>query len=208
MSESGDNGNSRNREGREGRKGVSFAAFASLAVNWVFLCALGVYPQRLISNPPSAYLRGGLTSFTALDVDEGKTHTGTLFMLAAAVAAPAANAPAMGVTAALHGWTDVVQVTAALPLPRTTVVVLPTFCSCASSTTTPNWSPVREHFTVPFTVAPPLGAPVNAFASIVSVTTVKSVNSNAPMSQLEPRCTYRWSTVTLQLTPRLSAGLL
>jgi len=35
---------------------------------------------------------------------------------------------------------------------------------------------------------------------MVSVTTVKSVNSNAPISQLVPRATYRWSSATLQFT--------
>jgi hypothetical protein len=84
--------------------------------------------ERLSDGP--TYLRGGLTSFTALESDDGETHTGTLVVLAEADAAPAMNAPAAGVTAALHGCTEVVQVTAVPPPPRTTVVVLPTFCSC------------------------------------------------------------------------------
>ena len=117
------------------------------------------------------------------------------------------NAPDAGVTTALHGCTEVVQLTPRLPLPRTTIVALPTFCCCSSATTTPNWSPVREHRTVPVTVAAPFAPPATEFASMVSVTTVKSVNSNAPISQLVPRATYRWSSATLQFTPVLSAGL-
>jgi len=124
----------------------------------------------------------------------------TLLVFAVADAAPRMNAPDAGVTTALHGCTEVVQLTPRLPLPRTTIVALPTFRCCSSATTTPNWSPVREHRTVPVTVAAPFAPPANEFASIVSVTTVKSVNSNARMSQLVPRATYRWSSARLQFT--------
>ena len=121
------------------------------------------------------YLRGGLTSLTAFEADDGETHAGTLLVFAVADAAPRMNAPDAGVTTALHGCTEVVQLTPRLPLPRTTIVALPTFCCCSSATTTPNWSPVREHRTVPVTVAAPFAPPANEFASMVSVTTVKSV---------------------------------
>src|SRR5262245_60364369 len=137
------------------------------------------------------YFRGGLTSFTTFDTDDGVTHTGTLFVLDAADAVPAMNAPATGVTTALHGCAEVVQVIPVPPVPCTSVVILPTFCVCWSPTPTSNWSPAREQRTVPVTVAAPFAAPVNALASIVSVTAVKSVSSNAPMSQLVPRATYR-----------------
>ena len=121
---------------------------------------------------PSFLYRRGLASFPGLAVTIGVTHTGTSLVIAAAAAVPGTNAPDVGVTAALHGCADVVQVTSAPPLPRTTVVVLPTFWSCWRSTTTPSRSPAREHRTVPVMVAEPLGMPAMAFASIMSVTAV------------------------------------
>ena len=52
----------------------------------------------------------------------------------------------------------------------------------------PNTSPPRLHFTVLVTMAEPF-ALTGVFASTVIVTSVKSVNSNAPMSHFESRVT-------------------
>ena len=58
--------------------------------------------SRLSTND-YGHLRGGLTSLTAFEADDGETHAGTLLVFAVADAAPRMNAPDAGVTTALHG---------------------------------------------------------------------------------------------------------
>lgn len=88
------------------------------------------------------------------------------------------NAPLEAVTLALHGCAKVPQVVPVCPLPCTTVDVLPAFWSCSRRTARAS-SSGREHVTVPRTTADPSAGSTDWVLSIVSVTTVKSVNSKA-----------------------------
>ena len=119
----------------------------------------------------------------------GVIQMGTSLVAADAVPVPVSNAPDDAVSVARHGCADTEHVTAAPPTPWTVVGVLPPFC-CWRATRRPNWSPPREHLMVPVTIADPV-VPTVAVGSMVIVTAVKSVNSNAPTSHWPSRGTKR-----------------